>query len=575
MKYQGLTSFCVSIVLLLCPIVLLAQIDTTQTYPTLSSGQSKVVEVSRVFDPWISDAGKVNSLPQLDDTVFLSPQFEYHLMARPLVRLFPLRPIPPAKMGREHQTKLKPFYAKLGIGNNVSPLAELFYSGERNEMLTYSLSAKHFSSWGKLDFEKVKNVNAPFSSTDLMAHLRGTHRRNRFSYHVGAFYRHGYSSFYGVGDSFVRHLDTLWRKTLSRHKGGLVFDLGSTYLDSAHFQYRFSGGLEGYSDNYKNSEFHARAVFDGYKDFNGLRYGGNVALKHYGLALDKKRYPNTIVSIAPWIKLYGERWRVIAGANLLYDANDVQSDLHIYPKGHVSYDIVRQYFIPYFELDGRLEVADKWTITSENPFLEPRVKVWNTSRSMEMRLGVKGRFTSHLGYHLFGEYALVDNMRFSVNKILRHEITAGNWQTGLISPMESVYDRVAETHLAAELYCALDTRLATGVRAEYWQYTLIRLLTPWHKPTWSTSFYANYNLRDKIYAGINFVLLGGQKARTANGESVELPIDYELNLQLRYRLSKNFSLFADFRNLLFRRAYAYNLYLRHRLQFQVGAILEF
>jgi len=82
-------------------------------------------------------------------------------------------------------------------------------------------------------------------------------------------------------------------------------------------------------------------------------------------------------------------------------------------------------------------------------------------------------------------------------------------------------------------------------------------------------------LRDKIYAGIDFVLLGGQKARSLNGESLELPIDYELNLQLRYRLNKNLSLFADFRNLLFCRAYAYNLYLRHRLQFQVGAILEF
>ena len=141
--------------------------------------------------------------------------------------------------------------------------------------------------------------------------------------------------------------------------------------------------------------------------------------------------------------------------------------------------------------------------------------------------------------------------------------------------MHSVYDRVAETHLRGELYYALSTRFVTGVRADYWSYTLIRQAEPWHKPAWAGTIYANYNLRDKIYAGIDFTLFGERKAPTANGETIELPIDYELNLQLRYRLSKSFSLFTDFRNLLFQRSYSYNLYPSHRLQAYLGIILEF
>ena len=575
MKNVVLKFFCLGIVLLLVRLVVWAQVDTTRTNSTLSTGQSKVVEVSRIFDPWISDAGKVNSLPQLDDTVIATPKFEYYLLARPLVRLLPLRPIPPAKMGREHVGKLKPFYAKLGFGNNTSPVAELFYSGGRSETLTYSISAKHLSSWGKLDFDEVKNVSTPFASTDIAVHLRGTHRRNKFSYHVGAFYRNGYSSFYGVGDTLTRSSDTLWRQNLNRHKGGLEFDLGSTHLDSSHFQYRLSGGVEGYTDNYDDGEFHARAALEGYKDFKGQRYGGTLFVKHYGLALGEIKYPNTVVSLSPWIKFYGDRWRVLAGVNFLYDANDVQSGLHIYPKGHVSYDIIRQYFIPYFELDGCLEVADRWTITHENPFWNPHIKVWNTSRNMEMRLGVKGRFTSRLGFNIYGEYALVDSMRFAVNGIARKEVAPRHWQNGLIAPMRFVYDRVAETHLCGELYYALGTRFGTGVRAEYWGYTLISEVEPWHKPRWAGTLYANYNLRDKIYAGIDFTLLGGRKALAANDVAIELPVDYELNLQLRYRLNKNLSLFTDFRNILFQRAYTYSLYPRHRLQFQIGAILEF
>ena len=141
--------------------------------------------------------------------------------------------------------------------------------------------------------------------------------------------------------------------------------------------------------------------------------------------------------------------------------------------------------------------------------------------------------------------------------------------------MRSVYDRVTETHLRGELYYALSTRFSAGVRADYWSYTLIRQAEPWHKPAWGGTLYANYNLRDKIYAGIDFTLFGGRKASSATGEAIELPIDYDLNLQLRYRLSKSFSLFTDFRNLLFQRSYSYNLYPRHRLQAYLGIILEF
>jgi len=35
-------------------------------------------------------------------------------------------------------------------------------------------------------------------------------------------------------------------------------------------------------------------------------------------------------SFAPWLKLYGERWRVIAGVNLLYDANDLDYETHLF-----------------------------------------------------------------------------------------------------------------------------------------------------------------------------------------------------------------------------------------------------
>lgn len=556
------------------------QTDSVSNLPQMAAGAAKVVEVSRVFDPWISDAGKINFLPQLDDTVVPALKFDYRLAARPLVRLLPLRPIPPAKMGRERIEQLSPFYLKFGGGNNYSPWVEGYVSGGRSERLTYSLDLQHFSSWGTLEVgdklqDDAQEVAAPYSRTGVQAQLRGFTKKYHFNYYLGGRYRHAYSRFYGAGDTLVRAQDTLWKSPYSRHLGGVLFELGSTYLDSTHFQYLVRGELDGYSDNFDGSQWHAGATFEGHKDFDGQRYGGLLEVRHYGLSLGSAEHPNTIVSLAPWVKLYGDRWRVVAGVDLTYDSNGAQSEMHVYPRGHISYDIIRQFFIPYFEIDGRLEVADRVRLSEENPFLHPHEKVWNSSRNMELRFGARGKFNNDFGFHLYGAYALVDSMRFSVNGIARREVKKLHYQNGLLSTMHSVYDRGSELHLAAELHYALTSRFSAGLRADYWSYSLIQLAAPWHEPTAMGTLFANYNLRDKIYAGLDFHLTGGRQARDAAGDIVNLPTMLDLNLQARYRLGVHTSVFVDLRNLLFQRYYRYHLYPHHRLQAYGGIILEF
>lgn len=555
--------------------------DSVTQLPQMDAAAAKVVEVSRVFDPWISDAGKINFLPQLDDTVVPVPKFEYHLMARPLLRLLPLRPIPPAKMGHERPTKLSPFYVKIGGGNNLSPWAEAYVSGGRSEKLTYSLAAQHLSSWGSLEVGeegKLHEVEAPYAKTRLDAQLRGFSAKRKLSYYVAGDYRHDYSSFYGVGDTLVRALDTLWKKKYSRHLGGIHFEVGSAHLDTTHFQYLVRGNVSGYADNYHASEWHTGVAAEGYKNFDGQRYGAKLSLRHYGLSLGEKavarEYQNTLFSLAPWVKIYGERWRALAGVDITYDNNDIQTGVHVYPRGHISYDIIRQFFIPYLEIDGGTEVANRATLSIREPYLSPYEKVWNTSRNLEIRLGARGKFTDDFSFHFYGGYAIIDSMRFVVNAVANREVRPLHYEAGLVAPLHSVYDRAAETHLMGELHYALSSRFAAGVRADYWSYSLVTLLTPWHAPSLATSLYANYNLRDKIYIGIDFNLLAGRKAQLADGTPKSLPATLDFNIQGRYRVGRRTSLFIDLQNLLFQREYTYYLYPRHRLQVYAGIILE-
>ena len=105
-------------------------------------------------------------------------------------------------------------------------------------------------------------------------------------------------------------------------------------------------------------------------------------------------------------------------------------------------------------------------------------------------------------------------------------------------------------------------------------------ITPWNKPDWDAVAGLDYNLRDKIIAGVELTAIGKRK-NIVNGDyfsrnsnytqtEIEMPSHFNLNLTAEYRYSKILSFWARFNNISFRDYYEWAYYPSQRFLFMAG-----
>lgn len=93
--------------------------------------------VVKSYKPTITEGNRIGFNPAILDTQKVIQQLDYKFINNQIPVNFDVDPISAAKIKGEPLTKLYNGYAKLGVGNNTIPLAELYYHNSRSK--TYSL----------------------------------------------------------------------------------------------------------------------------------------------------------------------------------------------------------------------------------------------------------------------------------------------------------------------------------------------------------------------------------------------------------------------------------------------------
>ena len=168
----------------------------------------RVVVTSR-YKPVVEETQKINVAPTITDTVSTLPKsFTYDISTRRLTSLYEPSRIKAARIIGEPATKLYNNYLKLGFGNYISPLAEVYFNSLRNPDKTYGIRATHRSSWGTIgwaasDDEPPSSTHygqAPFSLTDITAFGKLiTKNHHQLSADIG--YQNDFNRYYGFSDS--------------------------------------------------------------------------------------------------------------------------------------------------------------------------------------------------------------------------------------------------------------------------------------------------------------------------------------------------------------------------------------
>ncbi len=523
----------------------------------------------RPFEPSIADAFKLNAMPKIDDTVQISPHFEYNLTLRPLKTDMTLNPIPSARMVSEPIPKAYLGYAKAGLDIFASPMAELYINSKRSKTFSFGAWAKHLSSFQGVSID-TNRVDADYSRSNFAAYGKTIFGKSALDAEAG-FSHHRYL-FYGYDTTNIGNPSVESGRGDAQKQQNAYVRMGfhSTHNDSAHLNYKFNAGFRSFIDGFgmEESTFTTSADLDRF--FRNQMVGGVVEFTHHMRSIPLDTANNTIVRIAPWIGLFGKQWRVRAGLNFTYDSYATLRAPNFYPIASLSYDIVSNYVIPYFEFSGYLEDNNYLKLLNENPWAAPGLKVYNTSHKMIVSGGVKGNFSTRAAYNLSASYSLVDSMYFWMN--LPHDSSAlvlGN-RFGV-----EVDSDVQRKQFAGELTIAPTPRLSFYLLATYNAYTLVNVEKPWHRPDYTGRFMATYNIKDKIIARASVVVEGKRWARQANGNAIQLDGFVDANLGLEYRFGPRLSVWLDVNNLAAQRRHLYYLYPMQGFNVRIGGGLTF
>lgn len=525
----------------------------------------KEVMVVRPYEPSISDAFKINQLPKIEDTIRVTPNFTYSIVQRPAVTAFTPSPISAARMMAEPLKDLSKGYIKLGMGNAVLPVAEVYFMSKRNPDFMYGAWVQYRSKIGKVKLENSKKVDASSSTADIQIFGKRMFANKILQGDLG--YSNNARTYYGYNI-----LDSLTSPTSDKQRVNRVnanLNFNTSRKDSAHFNYNALASFEHLGDKFDMQENRITGLGGLNKYLKQEQLGVDISFTHYSRSSQFDMQKNSILNISPWIHFFGKQWRAVAGLYMVYDANSGINNTFIYPRAMLSYDVVSHYVIPYIEFGGYLEENSYSKLIRENPWITPGISAWNTTHKLVMTGGVKGKFSAKVSYNVQASYSIVDSLYFYTNISI-------NPANPLYNRFNLDFDNVELTKILGELTIAPSERFSVLIHTEYFSYKMNELAHPWHKPDYNTYAELRYNLRDKIYTSIQLFAVGKRWVLSPDGVSpVRLKGYVDANLGFDYNFNNRLYAFLNLNNITSSRYQEWYLYPVQGFNLQAGLSYKF
>jgi hypothetical protein len=549
-------------------------------------GQQKEVHVVKPYSPTLSGANKIQLLPSLDEEIeYETPEFTYQLFPKLYDTEYRVEPIRAARMVKMPLKKLYKSQLTLGMGNYLTPLAEIDIDQLRSRNGTFGLSVKHHSMNGKVKLDNEEKVPAGFSESSL--DVRGSRflRKSVFDYYAGT----GYRSYihYGI-DTDTAEVSVIPEKDSLRHpyflaEGGI--NLHSAGTDSSQFNYDVSVGYHYFTHRFDQAEHAVSASMEFHKKLRTIDLAGETGGAFFGHP-DWDQYVgnHTMIWLRPLLAKSSSEWRFTAGINIYLSVMSVDTGnqpVHFYPRGSFEFDVVKKIIVPYFGVDGYLESNHYRKSVEENPYIVPVLSIKPASHNLIAYAGLKGRITDAVGYNIKGSYSIIDDQYFFVNDT---SLVNANGDR-LKNQFTVEYNDITLLNLHGEIAVRPRTNWKIFLKGNYYNYTLTEWTMangeqrdydeeddhPWNKPAFDLTLEARYNMADKILVNFGIYTVGRRYYEDFDPSVREyLPLVVDANLGIEYRYTKLLSFWARCNNLAAQVYYLYPQYPSFRFRAMLG-----
>lgn len=527
---------------------------------------TETVTVVKAYKPTISDAFKIKSSPEINDSIVLKKKnISYNIFSVPVASTFTPAKGQASKVEKTPPPVLFNSYVSLGFGTYDNALAEFYTSRSINRDERLDIGLTHHSARGDLDsialssaFYDTKLTGAYSKrdrDLDWGANVELQHQiYNWYGVPIGLYtdeqiagidskqnyFNAEVSGHINVEDSYFERGEVLirrfWEATKSAEnramiKGTAQIPIGDENIGiKAKFDY-----LEG---DFKNAD---------------VKNVDNTPAINYGFFQ---------VGIGPSIEVLRDDLTLNLGVNLVYgmDLEKSDSNFYIYPDITASYRLVDETVIAYGGIQGELVQNSFHDFVDENSFVSPTLIIQPTDQKYNAYAGIKGQLLSNLSYNVKASYK-TENRKPLYKWNPLNEFREDEKGYYYRNSFEVFYDDLKTIGIFGELNFNVKKDFTLGINGEAFSYTTETDNPAWNLPKLKGSLFMDYHFLEKWYVGATLFYVGERSDLASDvvqnvqpsefpSEIVTLNSYFDANAQIGYKFNKQLSAFVKANNIV-------------------------
>lgn len=565
-------------------IILIANFSTTiaQNDTTLT----QEVEVVKAYTPTIRDAYKINEMPQIEEEEQEKPTFNYSIFSQPIYNTFSVNTLKAATFASDPDEDHGYGLVKAGIGNYNKPYGEVFFNSQNIKNTIFGLHGKHLSSHAKIKLEGGDKVKAPFSENHAEMFIKHLARKSILSVNVS--FDHDGFNYYGYPlDSVPSILKeenqeiNYFGKRQTFSKGALNINLENSDADIDEFAFDFNFLYHYFGTKTDQREHFGEFMVDVRNPLEtgiGFLEAGATFVRSSNIfnfnTLDIGNNQQIWLTAKPAWRFGGEVANVKLGANAWFVMDDdTDTKAKLAPNVRVNFVPVKEVINIFAGVDGNYQNNHYSKIAYENPFVDPEHDVLNSFEKLRVFGGFDGKFAPKTNFKLSAEYSMIDTEHFYYLYEYIYP-TAGTQRSPSIvdNDFDVTYDNMKRTKFNLEIFHTSSEKLDLLISGNYYVYKLDSLEEAWNKPNWEAKLALGYKISEQLTVSTDVFLTGNRQVLIVERPGFDtrpnpyvpisdIPLAFEksytlqpvidMNFNANYKITSNFSIFAQLHNFGF------------------------
>lgn len=506
------------------------------------------INVIRPYRPVLAEANKIRKNPDISDVQLGRPQLNYLV---PDTR-FTDNSNPGATAAKKPQsvTNIRPlFYAKAGVGNLGNLLGEAYLNNNQDSDHRYGGYFKHHSANGDMKIQQL-------SRTELGGFG---------NFGIGSNAEAKISASFGQRGNYLNNVQAQGTEpptdpfpTLDTTTIRQTFDLFQAEAEIANQRTRETNivyGLKvgGYtlSDKYdgQESNFYLNGLFGKQFGAFSINLAGGIDLTKLE-GPDGYSFDNPVYRFQPYLLLKSGSATIKAGINLVGIGDDngfenTDRNVFLFPDASIDFELIENYLSLFGGVNGDVSKNTMKQFSQKNTFMRNFSGLSNSREKYNLFGGLRGSFSSSVGFKAQFEYSQVDFQNFMVND-----------PDGYLYDF-TVYDggqNGKRMQFNGELNIRYSEAFRMNAGLNTFSFESDDLQRAWNVPVLEVYVSPVYNYRKKLsvtadlfYTGERYAFISEQEG---NPSYRTLDAFTDFNLGASYQINRNYGVFLNANNIL-------------------------